>query len=49
VDRFDPGQEDASFLSVLRLTLKTRFAEESGIRTKKRDALQYAESADALA
>lgn len=35
VDRFDPGREDASFLSVLRLTIKTRFAEESGIRTKK--------------
>lgn len=49
VDRFDPGREDASFLSVLRLTIKTRFAEESGIRTKKRDALMYAESADAPA
>lgn len=47
VDRFDPRWEDASFLSVLRLTIKTRFAEKSGIRTKKRDALMYTESADA--
>ena len=31
-ERFDPEREDGSFLSVLRLTLKTRFAEESGIR-----------------
>ena len=34
---------------MLRLTLKTQFAEESGIRTTKRDALQYAESVDAPA
>lgn len=39
VERFDPEREDSSFLSVLRLTLKSRFAEESGIRTTRRDAL----------
>ncbi len=49
VEKFDPGREDGSFLSVLCLTIKTRFSEESGIRTTKRDALQYAESADAPA
>lgn len=49
VERFDPERENSSFLSVLRLTLKTRFAEESGIRTSKRDALSYAGSADAPA
>lgn len=49
VEKFDPEREGGGFLSVLRLTLKTRFAEESGIRTTKRDALQYAESADAPA
>lgn len=47
VERFDPERENGSFLSVLRFTLKTRFAEESSIRTTKRDALHYAESADA--
>ncbi len=47
VERFDPEREDGSFLSVLRLTLKTRFAEESGIRTTRRDAIHYAESMDA--
>lgn len=49
VERFDPECEDGSFLSVLRLTLKSWFAEESGIRTSKRDALNYAESMDAPA
>lgn len=49
VERFDPEREDGSFLSVLRLTLKSQFAEESGIRTSKRDALNYAESMDAPA
>ena len=49
VERFDPEREDGSFLSVLRLTLKSRFAEESGIRTTRRDVLQYAESMDAPA
>lgn len=47
IRRFDPERENGSFLSVLRFALKTRFAEESGIRTTKRDALHYAESADA--
>ncbi len=49
VEKFDPEREGGGFLSVLRLTLKTRFAEESGIRTTRRDALHYAESADAPA
>lgn len=49
VDKFDPERGGGGFLAVLRLTLKTRFAEESGIRTTRRDALHYAESADAPA
>lgn len=49
VEKFDPEREGGGFLAVLHLTLKTRFAEESGIRTTRRDALQYAESADAPA
>ncbi len=49
VEKFNPKREDGSFLGVLALTLKMRFAEESGIRTTKRDALQYAESIDAPA
>lgn len=49
VEKFDPEREGGGFLAVLRLTLKTRFAEESGIRTTRRDALHYAESADAPA
>jgi len=49
VEKFDLGREDGSFLSVLCLTIKTRFSEESGIRTTKCDALQYAESADVSA
>ena len=46
VEKFDPERDGGGFLAVLRLTLKTRFAEESGIRTTRRDALHYAESAD---
>ena len=39
VEKFDPERDGGGFLAVLRLTLKTRFAEESGIRTTRRDAL----------
>lgn len=49
VEKFDSEREGGGFLAVLRLTLKTRFAEESGIRTTRRDALHYADSADAPA
>lgn len=49
VEKFDPEREGGGFLAVLRFTLKTRFAEEAGIRTTKRDALQFAESTDAPA
>lgn len=49
VEKFDPEREGGGFLAVLRLTLKTRFAEESGIRTTRRDAPHYAESTDAFA
>lgn len=43
-ERFDPERENASFLSLLRRTLRARFMEESGIRTTRRDVLQFAES-----
>lgn len=48
-ERYDPERENGSFLSVLWLTMRTRFAEESGVRTTKRDALQYADSLEAPA
>lgn len=49
LERFDPGRENASFLNLLRRRLSTRFKEESGTRTTKRDALQFAESIEAPA
>lgn len=39
----------SSFLSLLRFKLQNRFAEESGVKTTKRDALQFARSADSPA
>ena len=48
-DKYDPGTENASFLSLLSLKLRNRWAEEAGTRTTRRDALQYADSLDAPA
>lgn len=48
-DKYDPGKENASFLSLLAFTLRSRWAEEARIRTSKRDTLQYAGSLDAPA
>ena len=42
-ERFDP-ERGGSFLSVLTYDLQKRFDEECGIRSSKRDALQYASS-----
>lgn len=49
VEQYDPGKENASFLSLLSFTLKKQWAEEAGIRSTRRDALQYAGSLDAPA
>ena len=46
VEKFNSTREDSSFLSVLRLALKTHFSEECCVRTTKRDALQFAESSE---
>jgi len=43
-ERFEPKRENSSFLGILSVTLRNRFKEELGIRTKKRDILQFAES-----
>lgn len=48
-DKYDPGKENASFLSLLCFTLQNRWAEEARTRTTRRDALQYAGSLDAPA
>lgn len=48
-DQYDPGRENASFLSLLCFTIQNRWAEEAGTRSSKRDVLQYAISADATA
>lgn len=45
VDLYDT-ERGASFLKVLQFCLKKRFAEETGVRTSKRDALHYADSID---
>lgn len=47
-DIYDEGR-GASFLKALRFCLQKRFAEEVGVRSSRRDALQYAASADAPA
>lgn len=49
VEKYDPGKENASFLSLLSFTLRIRWAEEAGTRTTRRDALRYADSLDAPA
>ncbi len=46
VELYDTGREHGSFLSLLSFTLQKRFFEEMGVRSSKRDALQYAESID---
>lgn len=48
-DKYDPSKENASFLSLLSLKLWKQWDEEAGIRTTRRDALQYADSLDAPA
>ena len=48
-DKYDPGKENASFLSLLSLKLWKRWDEEAGTRSTRRDALQYADSLDAPA
>lgn len=48
-DQYDPGRENASFLSLLCFTLRSRWAEEAGTRTTRRDALQYADSTETAA
>lgn len=45
-ERYDPGNENASFFALLDFTLKTRWAEEAGTRTTRRDALRGAYSLD---
>lgn len=45
-ERYAPSKKNASFLSLLSFTLKKRWAEEAGIRSTRRDALQYAGSLD---
>lgn len=47
-DIYDEGR-GASFLKALRFCLQKRFAEEVGVRSSRRDVLQYAASADAPA
>lgn len=48
-DQYDPGRENASFLSLLCFTLQSQWAEEAGTRTTRRDALQYADSTETAA
>ena len=48
-EQYDPGKENASFLSLLCFTLRNRWADEAGTRSTRRDALQYADSLDAPA
>lgn len=43
VEIFDPSK-DCAFTTILEPCLKKRFAEEAGIRTSRRDVLQYADS-----
>lgn len=45
VEIFDT-ERGGSYIGMLDLTLKKRFAEVAGIRSSKRDALQYADSTD---
>lgn len=45
-DQYDPDNENASFLTLLGFTLRTRWAAETGTRTTKRDALRNAYSLD---
>lgn len=48
VQAFDETREK-SFLTLLKYFLQKRFAEEAGVRTSRRDGLQYADStAEAL-
>ena len=47
-ERFEPGQ-GYGFLHALGYALKKAFAEATGTRSTKRDAVQYAESIDATA
>ena len=42
---YEPAR-GASFFKVLRYCLHKRFAEETGVRTSRRDAMQYADSTD---
>lgn len=42
-------ERGANFLKALRFCLQKRFAEEVGVRTSRRDAIQYAASADSPA
>ena len=48
-DPDNDGNETNRYLALLNLTLKTRWGELYGIKTSKRDALQYSESLDAPA
>lgn len=45
-EAYDPDRENGNFLELLKYTLKNHFAEEAGIRTSKRDALQHAANLD---
>lgn len=47
-ERFEPGR-GYGFIHALNYTLKKAFAAEDGIRTTKRDALQYAKGIDEAA
>lgn len=46
VELYDTERERVSFLSLLSFMLQKRFAEEMGVKSSKRDALQYADSID---
>lgn len=47
-DRYEPGAGH-SFIQALFFSLRKAFAEESGTRSTKRDALQYADSTETAA
>lgn len=46
VELYDTEREHGAFLPLLSFTLRKRFSEEMGVRSSKRDALQYADSID---
>ena len=49
VAHYDSEREGGSFLALLSFTLRKQFASAMGVRSSKRDALQYSDSIDAPA